>query len=54
MFVDPFPEEEISDYLAHGPAVRVPVVGYDIIKVSSIVICTARAVFIADSILMRM
>ena len=23
MFVDPFPEEEISDYPAHGPIIRV-------------------------------
>ena len=50
MFVNPFPEEEILDYLAHGPLVRV--VGYVIIKVSGIVICTAGAVFIADYILM--
>ena len=23
MFVDPFPEEQISDYPAHGPIIRV-------------------------------
>ena len=30
MFSPPFPEEEISDYIAHGPMIRVfTVVGWD-------------------------